>query len=167
LNRRQLLGGVTGCLATFIPHLGAWAQQDLPGSGLRFRAIQVDARPLAERGAGSTANLIQQILPGKLRSVFADRLAAGDRNGMILVARIDRLFLSSYAENSSPGFDSMGTTDSIEGAGIVVAGGRTLSVTPLRTPLSASYSGAYNLPDIDIRRVDSFAISSPIGSAAR
>ena len=121
--------------------------------------MAVDVSPLVARGGGASAGLIAQLLPAKLGAAFADRLATGDKRLPALVARIDTLFLSSFGETRSPGIDTLGTMDSMEGAGLVVLGRQTIATTPLRVTLPASYSGAYYLPDIDSKRIDSLCFS--------
>ena len=153
LTRRSALAGLaSGCA---VVTAGAWAQ--VPGG--RFGRVAVDVGPLVGRGGGASAGLIAQLLPAKLASVFADRLAPGEKRLPTLVARIDTLFLSSFGETRAPGIDSLGTMDSMEGAGLVVVGRKTISITPLRVTLPASYSGAYYLPDIDQKRIDSLCFS--------
>lgn len=158
LHRRDLLGLATGALLASVLGGRASRAQDAPGA-FRIRAVQVDVTPLAALGQRSTAGLIQQVLPEKLREQFADSLSPGDARAPVLVARIDRLYLSLLGDTPSPGFDSLSSTDSMEGAGLLLAGRQVLSSTPLRVSLPGSYSGAYYLPDIDQRRVASLCES--------
>lgn len=143
-DRRAVLLGAS---AVFVAGVSpAWAQSTAVP---RFAAIKVDTRPLASIGGGASATAVQRILPAKMQSVFADVIGPGGRRS-VLVARIDRLYLASFVDNTPPGF-SFGNMDTMDGAGVVVGQGDT----PLHVTLSPSYSGAYYLPDIDLRRIDS------------
>ena len=153
-SRRAVLGiAATSAVTPFGAALGQES-----AAATRFHAVAVDARPLAAVGGGASAALIQRLLPAKLSEAFADLLIAGDARAPTLLARIDRIYLSSYADAPSPGFGSLGSMDSLEGAGIVLAGRQPVSTTPLRVTLPAGYSGAYYLPDIDARRIDSLCV---------
>lgn len=153
LTRRALLVGGCGLAAS----VQAIAQE--APSDIRFAGVRVDVSPLLAIGGRGPAQVVAQVLPGKLAASFSDHLAKGDRRAPVLVARIDRLYLSSYADAPSVGFSSFGNMDSMEGAGVVLAGRQALSTTPLRVTLPAGYSGAYYLPDIDQRRIVSLCES--------
>jgi hypothetical protein len=153
-DRRSFLGGAMACAVL----ASAARAQDAPVSA-RFRGVRVDVQPLVARGGGASARLIAQVLPGKLSQSFADLIAPGDARAPVLVARIDTIYLSSFVDRTGPGFDSFGSMDSLEGAGLVVAGGQIVATTPLRVTLPASYSGANYLPDIDERRIVSLSES--------
>jgi hypothetical protein len=155
IDRRGVIGASLSLLVTGAGLRAAEAQTE----ALRFRGVQVDTRPLAAIGGGGSAALIQKLLPAELSSAFADRLAPGDAKAPLLVARIDHLFLSAFADAPSPGYDAMGNMDQMDGAGLVVSGRQVVSTTPLRVSLPASYSGAYYLPDIDQRRIASLCMS--------
>jgi hypothetical protein len=149
LSRRALLAGAALGLAGG-PHR-ATAQ-----SAARFGGVRVDAGPLAARGGGGAAALIQRIMPAKLQQVFADLIAPGVRGLPVLVARIDTLYLTGFAD--TPAGDSyLRAQDTMTGAGLVVSGRQTMAETPLRVTLPPSYSGTWYLPDIDTRRIDSLS----------
>ena len=151
-TRRGVLGGGLALLA------GTGATQAQTGPA-RFRGVRVDVEPLIAIGGRGAARVIAQVLPGKLAESFAAVLSPGDARAPVLVGRIDRIFLSSYADAPSIGIGSFSNTDSMEGAGLVVAGRQTIATTPLRVSLPASYSGLSYLPDIDERRVASLCES--------
>lgn len=144
-DRRTILFGASAAMVVGV--LPARAQS---AAGPRFSTIKVDTRPLSLIGGGASATAVQRILPAKMQSVFADLIGSGDRRSPAIVARIDRLYLASFVDNTPPGF-SFGNMDTMDGAGVVVGQGET----PLHVTLSPSYSGAYYLPDIDLRRIDS------------
>ena len=152
-TRRRLIAGVLGVCA--LGHRSALAQTS---SAPRFSSIRVDVQPLIARGGRGSAQLIASVLPRELAKQFTDVVEPGTR-APVLIARIDTIYLSLFADTPSTGFGSFGTTDSLEGAGVVVAGRQVLSTTPLRVTLPASYSGVYYLPDIDQRRVVSLCES--------
>ncbi len=137
---------------------GASSAQD---GATRFGALRVDTTPLAAIGGRGPAQVIADILPRNLAVEFAAVVSPGDAHAPVLVARIDRLYLASFAGQPGSGLDSFGSMDSMEGAGLVTSGRQVMSTTPLRVTLPAGYSGAYYLPDIDVRRIaslcDSFA----------
>lgn len=153
LTRRALLVGGCG-LAVAAPALAQETAQVT-----RFAGVRVDVNPLIAIGGRGPAQVVAQVLPGKLTAALSDHLAPGDRRAPILIARVDRLYLSSYADGPSSGFAAFGKMDSMEGAGIVLAGRQVLSTTPLRVTLPAGYSGTYYLPDIDQRRIASLCES--------
>lgn len=143
--------------------LGAWAMAPLsrasaeqaPGADLRFGVITVDTSPLARKGLSAAATAaIHEQLALALAQVFADRMAPR-QSPATLVARIDSFSLASYAGDDVGAFGGPTDTDYLEGAGLVVSGGRVLSTTPILSALAASYSGAWYLPDIDARRIAS------------
>ncbi|MCW6511147.1 hypothetical protein [Lichenifustis flavocetrariae] len=152
LSRRRFLAGAT-LAAAGLP-LRAWAQETAPSAPVRFSAVRVDAGPLAARGGGMSAAMIQRVLPGKMKEIFADLLVPASHQAPLLVARIDTLYLSGYADAISPGA-ALQSLDSMDGAGLVVMGRQVQASTRLHVTLPASYSGAYYLPDIDARRIDS------------
>jgi hypothetical protein len=69
---------------------------------VRFRAIEVDVALRANVG-DPTAEWVQQILPGQLAQALAPYMAPGDRNGAILMARIDNLYLGPMSGGTEPG----------------------------------------------------------------
>lgn len=153
LTRRALLIGGCGLVAS------APAFAEGTANVTRLSGLRVDVDPLLAIGGRGSAQVVARVLPGKLATEFADHLATGDRRAPVLVARVDRLSLSAYADAQSVGFSAFGTMDSMEGAGVILAGRQTLSTTPLRVTLPAGYSGAYYLPDIDERRIVSLCES--------
>lgn len=124
-------------------------------SDLRFGAVAVDTSRIARLGNAVGADLLARDLERQLRVVFADRMAGGGR-GAALLARVNSLYLSLYTGGRSGSGQGLGP-DNIEGVGLVTSGGRVLSQTPLYTTLDPSYSGAWYLPDIDRRRIDSIS----------
>jgi hypothetical protein len=115
-----------GLAAAIIP-LSARAQ----GEGLKFRAIEVDVRPLRATGDTLSADVIAQELPAALRAELGGHLVPGDRSAPILRARIDTVSYGTPGSSARP-LDSDATHDWIEGVGQVVGpGGRILATYPL------------------------------------
>ena len=75
----------------------------------RFRAVRVDVAPLVAIGGRGPAEVIAGILPGKLAESFADLLAPADTRAPTLVARIDRITLSSFVDVPSEGLNAFGS----------------------------------------------------------
>lgn len=128
-------------------------------AGLRFRTIAVDTARVAALGNGTGADLVAQALGRNLRTVFADLMAPRDAGGATLVARVSSLYLSSYAGNRDYGgrHGTGAANDDLEGVGIVTSGGRVLAEVPILSVLNPGYSGAWYLPDIDRRRIESIS----------
>lgn len=156
MSRRAVSRGALVAAAALIEPPQLRAQQTSP---TRFRSVRVDVQPLVAIGGGAPAEVVARALPREMASMFANLLAPNDAGAPTLVARIDRIYLASYADAPGEGLDAFGNMDSMEGAGLVVAGRRTVATTPLRVTLPAGYSGAYYLPDIDVRRITSLCES--------
>ena len=136
-----LAAGLAG--AAFFASQAAAETGQLP-PGAHFRAIRVDVAPLASSAGEPTASWMAEALPGRLQTVFANRLTPGDRSAPTLVVRIDRVFL---AESGNGMLDAAGADlarDNVEGAGIVVApDGRTIASFPIFDVLY-NYTGGSN-----------------------
>ncbi len=124
-------------------------------AGLLFGTVAADTTRIARLGNPVGAALLARGLERELRVVFADRMAAGGRGAALLV-RVNSLYLGFYTGGRSGGTQGVGP-DNVDGVGIVTAGGRLLSQTPIYTTLDPGYSGAWYLPDIDRRRIDSIS----------
>ncbi len=145
LGRRAFLGGGAALLLPRVARAQA----------ARFRGVSADTSPIAATGGGSTAAALRAVLDQDLARTFADLLAPRDATAPLLVARVSAVYLSSYGGGVP--LDQFGQQDSIEGDGLVVAGGRTLSTTHVLTELSPGYSGAYYTEGIDRIRLASIA----------
>ena len=122
LTRRAALSAL-GALA-FAPAVA------LAQPGVRFRSIQVDVGPLRANSGDPTAAWVEEALPGQLAQALGPYLAPGDRNGAVLIARIDYLYLGP----SSGGTGPLGSSqDTIAGV-LIVRGprGSVAAATPLR-----------------------------------
>jgi len=107
------------------------------GAERRFRAIEVDVKPLREGGDTDSAERIARELPPLLQKSFAARLAPADRAAPILRARID--VVTFGMQGSAGGPHSTMAIDSIEGAAIVIGpGGRAAASYPLRCSLAVN-----------------------------
>jgi hypothetical protein len=132
ISRRSAIAMLAGMIA--IPTFAR--ADDALGRQARFRAIQVDVTPLRHSGDAVSADFIARELPGFMRQYFAPYLAPGDRRAPILVARIDSV---QYGVEGSAGgmFGGTSAMDYIEGAGVVIAGGRAVAAYPLTSSVMA------------------------------
>ncbi len=141
LARRKVVKALASGLSFAFTGRGAAGQTV---ASVRIAAIKIEASPFAAQ--------IAPILLPALRKTFAEKLAPGDRRAAVLFVRIDSLLFTSYVDN----FDPMADVDWISGSGHLVGpGNQLLGDYPLSVNLPASYSGAWYLPDIDERRLDS------------
>ena len=150
-SRRTLLAAALALGATTLLPVSPQAL----GEELRFRAVRVDASPLAAQGSPGYARRVEALVTPRVEAVFADRLGGG-RGAPILVLRIDSLSLSGFAGFSRRrgGGNFNDQNDYLEGEGVVVgAGGNVLSRVPILSALSPSYSGSAYIENIDDRRV--------------
>ena len=123
-------------------------------AGARFSGLRVDTAPLVARGGGFSASIVRAVMPAKLQTVFGNLVAVGARGLPILVARIDTIYLPGYGDSREGNLYAL-QRDTMSGAGIVLLGREAQTTTPLNVNLQPGYSGAWYLPDIDARRVDS------------
>ena len=123
MSRRAALAGLAGmALLPAAARAGDW----------RFRAIEVDVRPLRAGGDTITADWISRDLPALLRNRFAAHMAPNDPRAPVLRARIDQVRLGV---DGSAGIEPGGPSaiDWIEGEGIVIGGGgRQVAHIPLQ-----------------------------------
>ena len=139
----------------------AVAQTLAPGAlaGLHFRAIHVDASPIAARSLPNYARHVEAAVLRRARDVFADRIAAGDRRAPTLVLRVDSLTISGDGGFSRRSRDRVASAfadvnDYLEGEGLVIApGGAVIGRYPVLSSLGASYSGSSYISGSDQRRV--------------
>jgi hypothetical protein len=93
LTRRAALAAL-GALA--LPPVVA-VRSALAQPKVRFRDVVVDVAPLRANVGDPTAAWVQRELPGALAQALAGYMAPGDRNGAILVARIDYIYLGPFS----------------------------------------------------------------------
>jgi hypothetical protein len=141
LARRAIVAALVSSLGLALAVVGAGAQN---AATTRIGAVRIEPSPYADQ-------LAPVLLPA-LQKAFADRLVRGDRHAAVLLVRIDSLFFTSYVDTNDPRAD----VDWMTGAGRLLGpGNQLLGDYPLTINVPASYSGAWNLPDIDERRLDS------------
>jgi hypothetical protein len=108
----------------------------LADPSVRFREIRVDVSPLRASAGDPTADWVEQALPGALARALATHLAPGERNGAILVARIEDI---NFGQSGGRGGAGGGSQDSIQGVLIVASSPAGIAAqTPLRA--IAAYS---------------------------
>lgn len=145
VDRRAWLGGMVAVLAPLpaLAFLGPQKSLDpalLPG--LRFRAIVVDAGPMAAKGGRAFVDLMRRVTLPALNKAFADRLAPGDPRGLTLRVVLDS---ASFAQDIG-GYDELTTpTDYLEGTGLV---------TGPRGEVLASYPLSAQMPNPAMNRLD-------------
>jgi hypothetical protein len=126
-----------------------------------FREIRVDVSPLADKDEADYGSRIAAVLPGYLRQSFAKYLAPGNPGAAVLVARIDLVTIGPPFQRSNDAQPQSDTTDSINGAGVVLDGrGQAIATYPLFSAMTAS--SETNSPyqeDIIRRRVETLALS--------
>ena len=108
-----------------------------------FSALEIDTRPLADRGLSNYAVRIRAIARPIAVQVFADRLGPSAKGGPKLVLQIRSIQLGSSENGQDFGFGrrmlSRAATDWIEGAGLVIdRSGRVLAEIPIQSHRSAS-----------------------------
>jgi len=127
----------------------------------RFREIRVDVSPLADKNEAVYGSWIAAALPGYLKQTFAKFLAPGDRSAAVLVARVDLVIIGSPDQRAVGAQSQSDTTDSIDGAGVVLDGrGQAIATYPLFSAMTAS--SETNSPyqeEIIRRRVETLALS--------
>jgi hypothetical protein len=101
--------------------------------GPRFRAIQINVDALRTDRGEDTANWVASALPAALAQSLGAYYQPGDRNGAVLTARIDTLFLGPNSGTGAWG----SSQDEIAGV-LIVHGPR--GVVPGETPLRATTS---------------------------
>jgi hypothetical protein len=140
----RCLVAATGLLSFGLLATTAKAENLTVLGDVHFRAIKIDVTPLASNSVEPTASWLAQALLVSLQSVFANRLAPGDRSAPTLVVRIDSVFLGGSGNGI---FDATGADrarDNIQGASIIVApSGRTMASYPIFDVLY-SYTGGSN-----------------------
>jgi hypothetical protein len=103
---------------------------------IRFREVRVDVSRLRASAGDPTADWVEQALPGALARALATHLAPGERNGAILVARIEDI---NFGQSGGRGGAGGGSQDSIQGVLIVASSPAGIAAqTPLRA--IAAYS---------------------------
>jgi hypothetical protein len=155
LNRRAALSALA---ALAVAPSAAWATP----AATRFREIRVNVSPMIAKDEEEFASWVAAALPGYLKQTFAKVLAPGDRGAAVLVARIDLVTLGApYQHSGSNGPTTSDTTDSIEGAGVVLdASGRTIGTYPLLSSFDVdSQQRSPYQAEIIRRRVETLALS--------
>ena len=130
---------VRAILAAAAAWAGLAAGVDAASAQQKFSRIVVDVTPMRTKGAGPFglgqyglfADRTQQVMTAEANRIFAPVLDPRDRNAPVLVIRIDAVQFGSGSGGDSSQRGVLRVTDYMEGAGIVVANGRTLKQVPM------------------------------------
>jgi hypothetical protein len=142
-SRRSALAALG--LAVLAP--GCASTSNGPALYRKFRAVQIDVKPLAAFDPFS-ASIIAQATPQWIPRYFGPYLAPGDASAPVLVLRYEQL--SFGLPGSANGPYGTGAMDSVTGVGVVMGpGGHVLSTYPLTCSLFTNVdendaSGAYS-----------------------
>lgn len=150
LNRRHLLtsllaGGAAAALAST-----AFAQ--IPAIG----AIRVDVSNLARQGWGENVGWIKAGLERELQAALAPALQRGGPT--ILTVTVNSITMPSYAGGGGGGRfgDGGSSNDNLDSvATLTDRRGGVIATYPILSTQSSGYAGAWYLPDIDRRRIES------------
>ena len=157
LTRRALLVGLAA-----MP-LAACAEGGLRGSlGLepklprrRFRALRIDAAPMARKGVPNWTARIAAAVKAAAEPAFADLIDPRDRKAPVLTLEIDACDFPIWRALHDIPFGDFGAdeeSDWIVGHVVYGAVRRRVAVTS-----DARSAGAQYLPDVDQRRIDRLA----------
>lgn len=121
----------------------------------KVRAVEIDVRPLVERGLPNYARKVEAIGRTALRRAFADALAPSDPNAPTVTVVVDMIRFAA----SPAGFDDgpFGGGDDDEAIGrldLTGPGRRPTIDRPLRATRSPADSGPWYAPDFDDRRLE-------------
>lgn len=160
LTRRALLAGLAlaplaGCAGD--PRLEAALGLEPALPRRRFRAVRIDASPIATAGMPAWARRVGDAVRRAAAPAFADMIDPGDRKAPVLTLEIDACNFPVYVAGrwrTIPfgAFGADGITDWIEGN--LVFGATRRRVAASRP---AADAGPWYLPDIDQRRLDGVA----------
>lgn len=161
-TRRALLAGLLA-VPLAAPLAGCAGEGGLRGSlGLepklprrRFRALRIDASPMAKKGVPNWAARVAAAVKAAAEPAFADMIDPRDRKAPILTLEIDSCDFPIWRAWSEVPFGDFGADDDSDWiVGHVVFGAtrRRVAVTS-----DARDAGATYLPDVDQRRIDRVA----------
>lgn len=161
LTRRALLAGLlaaplaaplTGCVEGGVRgSLGL--EPKLPRR--RFRALRIDASPMAKKGVPNWAARIAAAVKAAAEPAFADMIDPSDRRAPVLTLELDACDFPIWRSLPEVPFGDFGAddeTDWIVGHVVYGAVRRRVAVTS-----DARHAGAAYLPGVDQRRIDRVA----------
>ncbi len=132
----RLFGLFAAALAAFVLFL---ASPEPASAQQRFSRIVVDVSPMRARGPGPFgighyglfADRAQQVMAQEAAKVFAGSIDPRDRSAPILVIRIDAIQFGDAWGGDSDHRAALRVTDYMEGAGLVVSGGKVIRQVPM------------------------------------
>jgi hypothetical protein len=152
-SRRSALAALG--LAALAPGCASTASG--PALYRKFRAVQIDVKPLAVADPFS-AGIIAETTPQWIPRYYGSYLAPGDASAPVLVLRYEQL--SFGLPGSANGPYGNGAMDYVQGEGVVIGpGGRTLSSYPLTCSLYT------NVDEYDVTGAYSRARIASLGQA--
>lgn len=119
-------------------------------------AIRVDVSNLVRQGWGENAGWIKTGLERELRAALAPALQRG--GSAILTVTVNSINLPSYAGGGGGGKwgDGGSSNDNLDSvATLTDRRGAVIATYPILSTQSSGYAGAWYLPDIDRRRIES------------
>ncbi|MDR3494866.1 MAG: hypothetical protein P4L82_09700 [Ancalomicrobiaceae bacterium] len=110
-----------------------------------FRTIEIDTRPMAERGLSNYALRIQDLAGPVAARIFSDRFNPHAPEGLRLVLRINSIELRQPMSGHNSRFDVGSGGDNqdwIEGSGVVLDNsGHVFATVPITTSASSNIAG--------------------------
>lgn len=151
LTRRALLAGLG-----LAPLAGCIVGGNPPLPYPKVRAVEIDVRPLVERGMPNYALKVEALGRAALRRAFADALAPNDRDAPTVTLVVDMIYFTSWPNSDHDGpFGRRGGEDEATGRLDVTGTPRLVSLSrPLRVTRSPSDSGPWYAADFDDRRLE-------------
>lgn len=150
INRRHLLSSLVTAGATV--SFAGMASALTPAIG----AIRVDVSNLARQGWGENVAWIKAGLERELQVALAPALQRG--GPAILTVTVNSITMPSYAGGGGGGRfgDGGSSNDNLDSvATLTDRRGAIIATYPILSTQSSGYAGAWYLPDIDRRRIES------------
>lgn len=157
-TRRALLAGLG-----LAPLAGCMVGGNPPLPYRKVRAVEIDVRPLVERGLPTYAEKVETLGRDALRRAFADALAPNDPDAPRVTVVVAMVRLAAAPAGGDDGPAGWSDDDEITGRlDLAGATGRPTFSRPLRVTRSPADSGPWYAPEFDDRRLknllDIFAI---------
>lgn len=148
-TRRTLLAGLG-----LAPLAGCMVGGNPPLPYRRVRAVDIDVRPLVERGLPDHARKVEALGRAALQRAFADALAPNDPRAPTATVVVGMIRLAAGPSGGDDGPFGWGDDDEVTGRLDVTATAGLLALSrPLRAGRSPADSGPWYAPEFDDRRL--------------